>query len=76
VFHVSLLERYWEGVEKADPPPDPEIVDGEEEYRVEAVLDHRTVRKGRGTREELWNVSLRARDILAANAGQAHRPSW
>ncbi|KFY19162.1 hypothetical protein V493_08103, partial [Pseudogymnoascus sp. VKM F-4281 (FW-2241)] len=52
VFHVSLLERYWEGVEKADPPPNPEIVDGEEEYRVEAVLDHRTVRKGRGTREE------------------------
>ncbi|PQM43474.1 hypothetical protein VC83_09660 [Pseudogymnoascus destructans] len=52
VFHVSLLERYREGVEKADPPPDPEIVDGEEEYKVEAVLDHRTVRRGRGIREE------------------------
>lgn len=52
VFHVSLLERYWTNTEKPDPPPSPEIVDGEEEYQVEAVLDHRVIKRGRGQREE------------------------
>jgi hypothetical protein len=52
VFHVSLLERHWENKGEATPPPDPEIVDGEEEFQVETVLDHRTIQRGRGTKEE------------------------
>jgi hypothetical protein len=49
VFHVSLLRTY-----KADgtvqPPPPPELVEGELEYEVENILDHRIVR---GRREYL-----------------------
>ena len=44
VFHVSLLEPYWqwEGVPIA---PGPEIVDGEEEWLVEEILLRKTVKK-------------------------------
>lgn len=54
VFHVSLLERYWKNIEAegVEPPPKPEIVEGEEEYKVEAILDHRIVKRGRSQREE------------------------
>ena len=37
---------------EADLLPRLEIVDGEEEYQVEAVLDYRIVRRGRTDREE------------------------
>jgi hypothetical protein len=46
VFHVSMLKPYKEGG-TVQPPPLPEIIDGEEEYEVEAVLAHRE-RKLRG----------------------------
>lgn len=54
VFHVSLLERYWQNTraEGVKPPPEPEIVEGEEEYKVETILDHRIVKRGRSQREE------------------------
>ncbi|KFY66624.1 hypothetical protein V496_01957, partial [Pseudogymnoascus sp. VKM F-4515 (FW-2607)] len=54
VFHVSLLERYWKNIEAegVEPPPEPEIVESEEEYKVEAVLDHRIVKRGRSQKEE------------------------
>ena len=52
MFYVSLLERYWKNTEEPNPPPNLEVVDGEEEYQVEAVLDHRIVRRGRTDREE------------------------
>ena len=46
VFHVSLLKPYkTDG--SVQPPPPPEIIDGEVEYEVEAVLAHRE-RKLRG----------------------------
>lgn len=46
VFHVSLLKPYkTDG--SVQPPPPPEIIDGELEYEVEAVLAHRE-RKLRG----------------------------
>jgi Reverse transcriptase (RNA-dependent DNA polymerase)/RNase H-like domain found in reverse transcriptase/Integrase zinc binding domain/Chromo (CHRromatin Organisation MOdifier) domain/Retroviral aspartyl protease/Integrase core domain/Retrotransposon gag protein/Zinc knuckle len=42
VFHVSLLRKYIDGG-RVQPPPLPEIVDGEPEYHVEKVLAHRLV---------------------------------
>jgi Reverse transcriptase (RNA-dependent DNA polymerase)/RNase H-like domain found in reverse transcriptase/Integrase zinc binding domain/Chromo (CHRromatin Organisation MOdifier) domain/gag-polyprotein putative aspartyl protease len=48
VFHVSLLKPYrTDG--SVQPPPPPEVIDGELEYEVEAVLAHRE-KKGRGLR--------------------------
>lgn len=47
VFHVSLLEKYTERVEPGEEPallPLPEIVDGEEEWELEEILDKRKVK--------------------------------
>ena len=38
-------------VELQPPPPPPELVDGEEEYEVEAVLDSRWHKVGRGLQD-------------------------
>ena len=46
VFHVSLLKPYRSDG-NVQPPPPPEVIDGELEYEVEAVLAHRE-KKGRG----------------------------
>jgi hypothetical protein len=49
VFHASLLtpftENEFHGPNHLKPPPD--IVAGEEEYEVEAILTHRRYRSGR-----------------------------
>ena len=55
VFHVSNLKRYARSPEfiRSETPPPPELVDGEEEYKVEAILRH----KGSGARrlyQVLW----------------------
>lgn len=39
VFHVSLLEPYRRNGQVQPPPPD--VINGELEYEVEAVLAHR-----------------------------------
>ena len=42
VFHASLLSPYWEtaahGPNFSRPPPD--LIDGEEEYEVERIVNH------------------------------------
>lgn len=54
VFHSSQLKPYYVddgqylGRPRISRPP-PEIIDGEEEWGVERILDHRTRRVGRGT---------------------------
>ena len=47
-FHLSNLKRFhwWEEFERRERPPSPIVVDGEEEYEVEAILKH----KGKGAR--------------------------
>ena len=52
VFHVSNLKRFKlsEELEREEEPPPPMIVEGEEEYEVEAILRH----KGRGA----WRLYL------------------
>jgi hypothetical protein len=57
VFHVSQLKPYrvddgqFSGRPQITRPP-PEIIDGEEEWEVERILDHRTRRVRRGTAVE------------------------
>jgi hypothetical protein len=41
VFHISLLKVY-NGTPL--PPPSPIIVDGEEEYQVDKIVNHRVLR--------------------------------
>jgi len=41
VFHVSLLKPYVEGSRPQPPPPEPEWVDGEQEWRIGEILAHR-----------------------------------
>ena len=55
VFHVSNLKRFHRSTEfeREEQPPPPVLVDGEEEYEVEAILRH----KGQGARrlyQVLW----------------------
>jgi hypothetical protein len=48
VFHVSLLERYFPNTLPSRPTPehpDPEIIDGEEHWQVEAILDSQLHRR-------------------------------
>jgi hypothetical protein len=49
VFHVSLLRSYVDGG-SVEPPPLPELIEGEVEYVVEKILKHRVV--GTGKREK------------------------
>ena len=54
VFHVNRLSPYRDNGLAKPPPPDPVVVDGEEEYEVEAVTDSRIVKLGgRGNRTKL-----------------------
>ena len=55
VFHVSNLKRWTrsEEFERVERPPSPVMVEGHEEYEVEAILRH----KGKGARrlyQVLW----------------------
>jgi transposase InsO family protein len=45
VFHVSLLKTFRSN--GSVQPPDPIIIDGEEEFELERILDHRFVKRGR-----------------------------
>ncbi len=46
VFHVSLLKPYRAGG-TVQPPPFPEVIEGEVEYVVEGILKHRVVGQGK-----------------------------
>ena len=48
VFHISLLRSYRPGG-RVNPPPPPELIDGELEHPVEAILSHRSVKRGRSS---------------------------
>ena len=46
VFHVNQLSPYRDNGLAKPPPPDSVVVDGEEEYEVEAIVGHKTTRGG------------------------------
>ena len=64
VFHVSNLKRFHrsEEFEREERPPSPIVVDGEEEYEVEAILRH----KGKGARR-LYLVMWKGYLIIEAS---------
>ena len=64
VFHVSNLKRYARSPEfiRSETPPPPELVDGEEEYKIEAILRH----KGSGARR-LYQVLWMGYSVTEAN---------
>ena len=51
VFHVSRL-RSFKDDGRIQPPPVPIIVDGELEYEVEKIYDHRDVKVGKSFRRD------------------------
>jgi len=51
VFHISELRPYVAN-ENQKPPPIPSGIQGEHEWEVESIRDHRT--KGRGVNRENW----------------------
>ena len=64
VFHVSSLKRYYqsEEFERVERPPSPVVVDGEEEFEVEAILRH----KGSGA-QRLYQVLWKGYPITEAS---------
>ena len=64
VFHVSNLKRFKrsEEFEREEQPPPPVMVEGEEEYEVEAILRH----KGKGARR-LYLVMWKGYPITEAS---------
>jgi Chromo (CHRromatin Organisation MOdifier) domain len=46
VFHVSLLNKHRPS-DRNQPPPPPLIIDGEYEYEVERILDHKGTVSGK-----------------------------
>jgi len=91
IFHASLLDPYWAnkigGREQPLPKP-PEIVNGELEYEVDAVLDSRIRRnklqylvgwKGYGLEERTWepaeNLENAKEAVAAFHLRHPNRPS-
>ena len=64
IFHVSNLKRFkWsEEFDREEQPPPPVMVEGEEEYGVEAILRH----KGKGARR-LYLVMWKGYPITEAS---------
>ena len=50
MFHVSLLAKY--DADGTYQPPPPILVNGELEYEIERVLDHRSRKTGQSTKHE------------------------
>ena len=51
VFHISKLKQFHDDG-RMQPPPPPTIVDGEEEYEVDSIINHRDIKRGKSTRRE------------------------
>ena len=64
VFHISNMRRYVRSKEfsRVEKPPPPIMVDGEEEYEVEAILRH----KGKGARR-LYQVLWKGHPVTEAS---------
>ena len=56
IFHVSLLKPAYDN-HAGTPPPAPRLVEGEDEFEVETILQHRPLTKPRGDK----NISYRVK---------------
>ena len=54
VFHISLLKPY--GDNGTVRPPPPELIEGEEEYEIDTILDHRDKKGQRASRKREYLV--------------------
>jgi hypothetical protein len=69
VFHISLLRTFIPGGDQI-PPPIPTVIDGEPEYEVERILDHRDRQCGPNSRRT-------KREYLVKWSGYGHEyNSW
>ena len=46
VFHIGLLKP-WTVNSRQQPPPHPILIDGIEEYQIEAIVSHRFAKRGK-----------------------------
>jgi Chromo (CHRromatin Organisation MOdifier) domain len=89
IFHASLLSPYKEmeehGPNFLEPPP--EVVEGEEEYEVEAILDDKTIRrkhhylikwKGYTDTHNSWepNDQVHADDLVREYNNKKEKCAW
>ena len=87
VFHANLLTEYTENdIHGPNPePPPPDLIDGEEEYEIEGILNHRTRKgkieyytkwKGYDHEENSWEIEAQflphAQEILEEYQNEHH----
>ena len=78
VFHVDLLTPYVEtqAYRENYPQPPPEIIDGEEEYEAEMIIDDRYIRQGWKRKKQFlvkWEGYSRSKNSWV-NAEDIHAP--
>ena len=78
VFHVDLLTPYVETQAYGEnyPQPPPEIIDGEEEYEIEMIIDDRYIRQGQKRKKQFlvkWEGYPRSENSWV-NAEDIHAP--
>ena len=78
VFHVDLLTPYVETQAYGEnyPQPPPEIIDGEEEYKVEMIIDDHYIRQGQKRKKQFlvkWEGYPRSKNSWV-NAEDIHAP--
>jgi hypothetical protein len=73
VFHASLLKAYEPG--RVSPPPPPDVVDGEYEWEVEAVLAHKDVQVRRKKNRDRTPVFKRQYLVKWVGEDESHN-TW
>src|SRR5580698_3455436 len=78
VFHVDLLTPYIETQAYGEnyPQPPPEIIDGEEEYEVEIIIDDHYIRQEQKRKKQFlvkWEEYPRSKNSWV-NAEDIHAP--